>query len=255
MNKLLDLQEQFQNYLLNGQSNIKQGIVDSEKIPATLRLNIYLDAYRTRLLECLANNYPVFKNYVGSESFYEMGNDYLEKNPSSYRSIRWFGDNFSHYLKTQEKHALAELAEFEWGLTLAFDAADAPVLTIEEMAAISPDCWANMTFTPHPSLQQVHFYWNIVPIWQAVANEQQPENLIENTKSVSWVIWRSNYLSRFYSLTEDEAWAINAMLQGASFGEICAGLCEWFSEEEVGLQAASLLKSWIQSGLIAKIKL
>ncbi|ASQ45224.1 HvfC/BufC N-terminal domain-containing protein [Legionella clemsonensis] len=255
MNTLFHLQEMFQNYLLSGSKAIEQAVVDSEKVSAAKRLNIYRNAYYIRLLECLASNFPMLREYVGLEAFQEIGRAYLEKNPSSYRSIRWFGDSFSTYLKSIEEDCLAELAQFEWSLTLAFDAADARVVTIEEMANVAPEHWATMTFAPHPSLQQKHFYWNIVPIWQAIANDQPLPKPVKKAEAITWVVWRSNYRSRFYSLAEDECWAMRAMIQGANFGEICTGLGEWHDEEQVGMQAASLLKSWIQSELLSEIKL
>ncbi|CEK11447.1 HvfC/BufC N-terminal domain-containing protein [Legionella hackeliae] len=255
MNTLFSLQEMFQNYLLSDSKIIEQHIVNSEKISAAKRLDIYRDAYRIRLIECLASNYPTLKTYIGFKVFQTIGNAYLEKNPSSYRSIRWFGDNFSSFLKELAEDCLAELAQFEWCLSVAFDAADAKIVTMEEMTRVSPSSWANMRFLPHPSLQQECFYWNIVPIWQAIANQQTPPEPNKKLQPVSWVIWRSNYMSRFYSLAADESWALNAMIQGANFGEICAGLCEWHDEEQVGMQAASLLKGWIQSELLSEIKL
>lgn len=255
MNTLFHMQEMLQNYLLYGSRAIEEAIVDSDKIPVTRRLDIYRDAYQIRLLECLASNYSTLKHYIGFEAFQKMGRAYLEKNPSSYRSIRWFGDNFDTYLKTIGEDCLAELAQFEWSLALAFDAADTKIVTIEEIATVPPECWATMTFTPHPSLQQKHFYWNIVSIWQAITNDQTPPEPIKQPNATAWVVWRSNYLSRFYSLTKDECWAMQAIIQGANFGEICAGLCEWHDEQQVGMQAASLLKSWIQSELFSEITL
>ncbi|OCH98321.1 DUF2063 domain-containing protein [Legionella jamestowniensis] len=255
MNNLLHLQEMFQNYLLSGSSTIEQVIMGSEKVSATKRLAIYRDAYRIRLLECLANNYPILKRYIGLAAFQKMGLAYLEKNPSSYRSIRWFGDNFSVYLKSIGEDCLAELAQFEWSLALAFDAPDAPIVTIENVTTVNPECWATMTFIPHPSLQQKLFYWNIVPIWQAITNEQTPPEPIKQLEATAWAIWRSSYISRFSSLTADENWAMKAMIHGSNFGEICAGLCEWHREEQVGRHAASLLKGWIQSELLSEIKL
>ncbi|KTD24721.1 Uncharacterized protein conserved in bacteria [Legionella lansingensis] len=257
MTALLNLQNMFQAYLLNGQPTIENHVIHSAKVSAAKRLDIYGDAYRSRLLECLASNYPVFKRYIGPELFEEIGNTYIEQYPSSYRSIRWYGDNFSHYLEQNQPKThsyLAELAHFEWCLNLAFDAADADVLTVQEMAAVPPESWADMTFTLHPSLQQLNFFWNVAPIWQAVANEQVPDKPVRNAKQKSWGVWRSNYTSRFYSLADDEAWALAATMRGANFGEICTGLCEWLNEEEVGLRAASLLKGWIELGLITKIR-
>jgi hypothetical protein len=45
------------------------------------------------------------------------------------------------------------------------------------------------------------------------------------------------------------------MLCERSFGDICEGLCQWVSEEEAGQRAASLLKTWIQLGLLAEVVL
>ncbi len=40
--------------------------------------------------------------------------------------------------------------------------------------------------------------------------------------------------SQFVSLSLDEAWAIDAMINGANFGEICEGLCQWVDEKMQG---------------------
>lgn len=259
MTDLHCLQDRLQNYLLNGQIDIQTSIVASDKVPVAKRLSIYGDAYRLRLLEALASNYPIFKRHVGEDAYQKIGENYINKHPSCYRSIRWFGDKFAEYLagdETNNHPYLAELAQFEWHMTLAFDAADAKVVSLEDMATIPAESWATMQFLPHPSVHRLNFFWNVVPLWQALANDQPfTEKLVNNSKQLPWVVWRNGYTIRFYALSEDEAWALDALLQGLSFSELCAGLCEWIEEQDVGMRAASLLKNWIQSGLLAEIKL
>lgn len=256
MPDLLNLQCQFQNYLLANQMAVQQSIVNTEKVSALKRLNIYQDAYRARLLETLASNYPILNRYLGCQAFQKIGDAYIDQYPSPFRSIRWFGDKLPDYLKEDEENSypyLSELAQFEWTLTLAFDAADEELVALEQMATIPPESWAKMRFITHPSVHCMHFNWNIVAIWQALSKEETPPDPVKSEQPMPWLIWRYDYKSRFSSLVEDEAWAINTLQQGASFGELCAGLCEWVSEEEVGLRAASLLKGWIQSDLLTKI--
>ncbi|RMX20907.1 DUF2063 domain-containing protein [Legionella jordanis] len=256
MNELGRLQESFQAYLMTGEKfALSQAIVDSGMITVAKRLDIYRDAYRSRLIECLSSNYPVCRQYFGDEQFLQLAHSYIDAYPSFFRSIRWYGDCLSTHLaeySSTQPHWV-ELAQFEWQLNLAFDATDASVLSIDHMTAIQPEHWAEMTFSPHPSLHLLKFAWNTVAIWQAIANNKQPEPVQKNNKSTTWVIWRHNYSSRFYCLAEDESWALNALVKGANFAEICAGLNEWMSEEEVGLRAASLLKGWIQSGLLSRV--
>ncbi|WP_028387941.1 DNA-binding domain-containing protein [Legionella fairfieldensis] len=255
MRGLLSLQHQFQDYLLNGQRNIEEDIVRSEKLSVDQRLGIYLDAYRCRLLDALAHNFPVLNTYLGGDEFQRLGNNYIDQYPSSYRSIRWYGDAFASYLcNDKTRPYLAELAEFEWKMTLAFDAADCEVLTIEQMATIPPESWATTRFIFHPSVQRMNFFWNSVELWQSISEKQTV--LLPSPKSslASWVLWRRDYINHFYTLVEEEVWALDTLIQGSTFAKLCAGLCKWLNEEDVGLRAASLLKGWIQSGLITAIK-
>jgi hypothetical protein len=253
MSKLQSLQNQFQNYLLKDQPEIQKSIVHTEKVSVNQRLFIYLDGYRCRLIDSLASNFPIISTYLGFDEFRALSSDYIAKYPSTYRSIRWFGDTFADFLKENGQTYLAELAEFEWKMTLAFDAADEEALKVEEMAAVPPDAWANVRFKPHASLQLMNFSWNTVQIWEAISHEKKPPKP-KKYKPVTWALWRKDYLNRFYSLAEDEAWALEALSKGATFAELCEGLCNWFEEQEVGMRAASLLKGWIESGLIAGIE-
>ncbi|ARG98123.1 HvfC/BufC N-terminal domain-containing protein [Legionella micdadei] len=253
MTDLPSLQNQFQAYLLKGQAEIGQSIVSTEKVPTAQRLAIYLDSYHYRLLEALGSNFPILENYLGREEFYKLGENYIANHPSPYRSIRWYGDRFADYLKEHREPYLAELAEFEWKMTLSFDAADDAVLQIEQMAVIPQNTWPDIRFKPHASLQRMDFAWNTVKIWEAVANNQSPEAPTKNSSIMHWVLWRNEYINRFYSLGKDEAWALDALIKGSTFSELCEGLCEWLDESEVGMRAASLLKGWIQSGLLAEI--
>lgn len=260
MTDLHHLQDSLQNYLLKNPSDIQAAIVTSNKVPAAKRLAIYGEAYRLRLLEALATNYPILKHHLGDDAFQKIGENYIHSHPSCYRSIRWFGDKFAEYLagdKNNHYPYLAELAQFEWHMALAFDAADTRLIRIEDMATLPPESWPTMQFLTHPSLHRLNFFWNVVSLWQALANEEPftEKELVMNSNPLPWVVWRNEYTIRFYSLAEDEAWALDALIQGLSFGELCAGLCEWVEEQEVGMRAASLLKGWIQSGLLAEIKL
>ena len=219
---------------------------------------IYSQAYQSRLVDALASNFPVLHAYLGAEDFEKLAVNYIEQIPSHFRSIRWYGDQLSEFLAQQsryKKHAhLSELALFEWAQTLVFDAADHPALQLDEVAKIKPEGWANMRFKIHPALQRINLQWNVVQIWQAITDQQPLVKPTKNADSVPWILWRQDLINRFCSLNESEAWAIDAVIKQFTFGAICEGLCQWMQEEEAGLHAASLLKSWIASGLLAGVE-
>lgn len=257
MSNLLDLQNKFQHYLLSGEIDFKKQIVETEKVPSEIRLAIYGNAYHSRLVDALATNYPALYIYLGTDMFAKLAADYIESNPSCFRSIRWFGDQLANFIDRQEEYKqfpyLVELAEFEWNMTLVFDAEDNIVLKLDDVARIPPDEWCEMKFRVHPSVKRLNLFWNVIPICEALLEDQTPDEPIKNLSMIPWLLWRKNYVNHYKSLADDEAWAIDAVFNNASFGEICEGLCEWVSEEEAGLRAASLLKAWIEAELLVEI--
>lgn len=256
MTQLLRLQEQFQKFLLSGDAEISEAIMQTKTVPVDTRLSIYRDAYGLRLVESLTTNYPFLYAYLGTEEFNKLAHAYIIAHPSAYRSIRWFGDVFADFVKKHYPNNphLAELADFEWKMTLAFDAADAAVVRVEDMAAVPAEAWANLQFTLHPSVQRINYFWNAISLWQALAHDEALPALQQNSVPTAWILWRSpTYLIQFYSLAQEEAWAVDALLQGVSFGEFCEGLCQWLTPEEVGIRAASYLKGWIQQGMVSQL--
>lgn len=254
MTDLMQMQNQFQNFLISGHTEIETSIVSTEKVSVDTRLDIYRQAYQIRLVDCLASNFPSLRIYLGDEELNKLGNAYLKAHPSNFRSIRWFGDMLPDFITTNydEEYAyLAELADFEWKMTLAFDAVDDVILSIEDMAVISPEAWADLRFSLHSSVQRMNYFWNVAPIWQTLINDQDLPEWNKNDTAVPWILWRApNYTIQFYSLSEEEAWALDAIKNGLSFAQLCEGLCHWLDEKDVGMRAATYLKGWIQKGML-----
>ena len=256
MTTLVNLERQFQSYLLHSNQDIFQHVVSTSKIPADIRLAIYENAYRARLHEALVTNYPVLQNHLGSDPFEELSYAYIDENPSQYRSIRWFGDQLAHYLQHHRHYKeytyLAELAAFEWTMALVFDAADCDVLQLEDMQHIAPNDWSTMRLSVHPSLHRLSLSSNVVQLWQAFNENMTPLEPSSSATKTEWVLWRKDLISQYSSIAKDEAWAIDAIISHLTFGELCEGLCQWVDEEDAGMRAASLLKGWITAGLLIK---
>lgn len=258
MKDLSGIQTDFQGYLFKGIIDIEQSVVGTHLVSAQTRLSVYRDAYQTRLIDALASNFPVLKTYMGDEDFQRIGLEYVDLHPSTSRSIRWYGSQMAAYLTnnyrgTIESQLLSELAEFEWAMTLTFDAADAPIFQLSQMMGIPPESWGTMRLKLHPSVQRISLLWDVVTLWEAITHNQPITKPLKNSAPYSWVLWRYDNMNRFYCLSQDESYALDTALKERTFGELCEGLCQWHKEEEVGLRAASLLKQWIQSGLITDI--
>ena len=259
MNNLRELQECFQDHLLHQGDRIVDRIISTKKASAATRLAIYSEAYRLRLLEALKKDYPALNKLMGDEQFEELGRAYIEAYPSRSRSVRWFGATMPKYLRStatyESQHILTEMAAFEWTLAEVFDAEDSIVVAAEQVAAIPPERWPEMRLMLHPTLRRLNLQWNVVPIWKAIKKNDAPDPPQAAESPLAWLIWRKEMETLFRSLEGDEAWAIDAVIDRATFGSICVGLCRWVGDDRAATRAASLLKGWVTTGLITRIDL
>jgi hypothetical protein len=257
MKQLAAIEAQFQDHVLAEDPAIAGEIDGGSAEFRDTRLSIYRDAYRMRLTEVIRNDYEVLHAYLGDELFNDLAADYIAAHPSTFRNVRWFGGEMAHFLGAAPRYAehpeLAELARFEWALGRAFDAPDGEAVRFEEVAAVAPQAWAELRFRAHPSVRTLTLHTNAVAIWKDIGAETAPCPAEILAEPVAWAIWRKRHSPFFRSLPSDEAWALNAMLSLAGFGEICTGLCEWVPPEDAAARAASLLRGWVDEGWIAQL--
>ncbi len=254
MNELVKIQQNFQSFLMGNSHDIIADITETKTIPIATRLAIYQEAYELRLIECLAYNYPGLQQFIGSPQFADVGRAYLKRYPSSFRSIRWFGHKLPQFLHEKYSIQWAEMADFEWKMALSFDAENSTVLTIEQLAAIESQQWAKMQLLVHPCVYHAAFNWNTVDTWhKAMQQESAPPRRLAATEY--YLIWRKNYAPSYAPLTAIEYWLFSECLNHARFAEICEGLCQWYAEEEVALQAVIIIKKWIHAGAFCRLQL
>ena len=259
MKHLRQLQEKFQSYLLRPDNSMDRLISSSERVAAQVRLTIYADAYRLRLLEALDTDFPGLHSLAGDEEFDRLGRAYIDAHPSGHFSLRWYGNHLTEFLCStapwRDHPVLAEMAAFEWAMSLAFDAANDGAITLEDVAAIAPDAWGDMRLQPHASVQRVDLLWNVPLFWKAVEADSELEAPQAGEHPVGWVIWRQGLNTHYRSLTVDEAWALDGLLAGQDFASLCEGLCEWVDPDNAAAHAAGLLRRWVQDGMVRGISL
>jgi hypothetical protein len=252
-------QQAFQDHLLRAGGAAEELVLADGQADAATRLGVYADAYRLRLLEVLGKDYPTLRAVAGEESFEHIGRAYIEAHPSDTPSVRWFGRHLPEFLARSPGDAshelLAELAAFEWSQGTVFDAPEAPALDLAAVAAVPPESWPRMRLLTQPALRRLDLRWNAAALFQAQDAQQELPEPRRAEESVPWLLWRDAALDlRWRSLGQDEAAALDAVLAGAGFGEICERLCEWVEAGEAAMHAAALLKRWIFDGLVTELE-
>jgi len=254
-NSLAELQRDFQRHVMHGHERIVDAVDGSPNVPATLRLSIYSDAYRLRLTEALASTLPRLQQLLGKERFADIAREYIELYPSSYPSIRWFGDRMPQLLQKSfpEQPWLVELARWEWSVAAAFDGADAEPVGIEALAVIAPEQWPTLTFRFHPTVQVLAMRTNAPALFKALSADDPPPECIALDDAQSWLIWREGLKTQYRSLGPDEVAALEVMRNGGSFEMLCDALCAWHDADAVPAQAAGLLKRWVVEQMIVGV--
>jgi hypothetical protein len=263
--KLAELEHAVQRHVLDGGA-LPAALAAAVAPPAEARWDIYVEAYRLRLTEALATQYPALATRVGREAFAERMRDFITATPSVHRSIRDYGRELAEHLAAgaadAEDEMRAELAAFEWRLAAAFDAAAATATGPADLAGVVPGDWPELRFRGVPSLARLATRTNAVSVWRAAkaaleaGTDGTPLAAPAAVRGarVEWLIVRPGLETEFRSLPADEAAALDRLLAGASFGELCASLAA--SAADAGAAAACAagwLKGWLLGGALQRV--
>jgi hypothetical protein len=198
------VQGDFQEYLLRGSQALTRHVQGSARVPLATRLGIYAGAYRSRLAEALAANFPALAALLGADEFRELAWRYIAAHDSPFFSIRYYGHELAQFLGAHEDYAevplLSELARWEWTVAGVFDAADAPLLTHAALTQLAPERWARLRFSVHPSVARMELAWNVPQQWRALTGDTERPEVTLNPEPVSWVLWRQELNSYYRSL-------------------------------------------------------
>ena len=194
MSNLQETLESLQNYVLEESADIHADIAVPPQGDVQGRLNVYRNAYYIRLTEMLEADFPNLQQLVGEEKFKKIAHDYIDAYPSSHFSVRYFGRNFSEFLSTyvRAEPIYKELAAFEWALGIALDAANADVISMNDLQKIPPESWGEMQLITHPSAVIYLFQYNVIEIWQALNAEKPVPQVSYFEEPEHWLIWRKD---------------------------------------------------------------
>jgi len=218
------------------------------------RIEVYAEAYSSRLLEVLREDYPRVAKALG-ERFPAIMREYVREHPSKNPSLRHFGRHVPRFLAARG-HAdfppwLSDLAQLEWARVEAFDAADRAPMTLEELHAVPGDDWPRLRLELVPSVRTLVLSWPADEVWTAL--EDNAEVGRTDPRKTVVAVWRNGFVVRHRACDAAEARAIAGMALQAPFAEICEAMVE-SDDADVGsaaLRAVRLLRQWVVDGWIA----
>jgi hypothetical protein len=128
-------------------------IAPNSRLTAFERLEIYNRQYWYRVLDALAEDYPVLRAVVGSAAFHQLSIEYLAAHPSRSFTLRNLGSRLGEWLADNPKFAgrrqrlALDVVRIEWAFVEAFDNAERTPLTLDQIATL--DAGSLLGLQPH----------------------------------------------------------------------------------------------------------
>jgi hypothetical protein len=250
-------QSDFQRGILTGDDSVLTEILDSPREKREVLFGVYKHAYGSRLVQAMRSEHQLLHGYLGDEMFDAMGHAYVAANPSQHPNLRWFSKTLPDFLKSAEPYRdhpeLSDLAALEKALNDAFDAEDAPVLALAEMAGIAPQAWADLKFQSHSGASRLDLSTNASAIWLALKGDETPPDAVALEQPCRLLIWRQDVTPMFRELGAEEAMMWDEAAGGIPFGVLCSMLATYDDPDGAAARGAGYLHGWVTAGLLTGV--
>ncbi|MET0593034.1 MAG: DNA-binding domain-containing protein [Polyangiaceae bacterium] len=250
---------------LHGAKNAELGVsladaervlLPSSRLTGLARVAIYGDAYRARLVECLADDYPALQYALGHHEFEALCLRYIARHPSQSPNLNAFGRHMAAFCRTEESPARlfeGDLAALEWAMVEVLHAAQPEKLDLATLATVPPERWGGARFSPGGAVRVLEFAYPVNAFFQAFRTDNEP-TVPEPAWSATAVfrdgttIWRMD-LSR----------AMHALLTMLSGGTPLGAALDLLASsghitEEEGAQVMVWFRDWVSHGFFAGIE-
>jgi len=252
---LRELQHLFWHSLVDapGDSGIAPDLAAAVEPSSTLdsaaRIRVYADAYFSRLLNVLREDFPRLSTLLGPERFEELARAYLRSHPSGHPSVRHLGRAMAGFVerRTDLPPYLADLARLEWARIEVFDAADTVPLTADALRAVRAEDWPHIYLIPIPALQVFRASWPVHELWagaDAVCLAPAPTAIR---------VWRTGDRTVFHAAMDPRGTeALRRLIAGAPFVVVCEAFAD-VPPREAAEEMTALLARWVEDGIIARV--
>lgn len=178
MPALRELQSAFGAFLLSAAEDAVLPHIAEDGFAAEERVRIYRNGCRSTLIAALRLTYPAVERLVGRDFFDAAAGAFALAHPPASGYLNEYGADFAGFLAGFEPAApvfyLPDVARFEWALSVAANAPDAPFLEPAALAAVDPADHAVLRLEPHPTVRLVLLAFPADRIADAVIAGDEP---------------------------------------------------------------------------------
>jgi uncharacterized protein (UPF0276 family) len=216
------------------------------------QLAVYVNAYRYRLDDVTAEDYPVLKFALGEDAFDVLLKDFVNTAHSEHFNIAHYAAMLPEYMKQRGENAFAiEIAILENAISQLADFPETTPLAPEHLAGLDPERFMEMCLHPRAALQLFAFDYPVNAFYRAVKEEQSPA--IPEPQKIYLAVFRHDDVMWRMELDKNEYQLLQKLFAGEPIGTALEALHneQNLSEEELMANLSEWFGRWMRNGLLA----
>jgi hypothetical protein len=162
---LAEIQKKFRTAVLSADDALVAELVNAPE-----RVSVYRNTVQASLVDVLATAFPVTQRIVGETFFAHLATRFVMAAPPRVPHLSLYGDGFADFIAredvAQRLPYLPDVARLEWARGESYFAADAPILDLAQLAALSPDDMDHIVLRLHPATRLISSTFPIYRIWE-----------------------------------------------------------------------------------------
>jgi hypothetical protein len=246
-------------------------IVPSRALDSASRLEIYVDAYHERLMECLRVEFEATRVAVGEDVFNALAFGYLQHYPSQSYTLNRLGERFARFLAESQLHAQAappeagptwpqfvvELAQLERLTRDVFDAVGVegqPPFDAGRLAELSADEWNRVRLVTPACLRLARYDHPVHTFALAVREGETP--VAPAPKATRLALNRRDYRVERFPQSAAQFELLSAVVAGSTLGESLRRLTEQSAlvPDDLPLNLRRWFADWIRAGFFCDLE-
>lgn len=235
-----------------GAGGLDTVVLGDDRLSAEARVDIYANMYFYRILDALKEDFPATLAVLGDDNFHNLVTAYILEYPPTDPSISQCGRFLADYLRDHPMRErtpfVADLAKLERSIVEVFQGPDIPALEADALRVIAPQDWPALKLRLQPAAQILALEWRVSEMLRAV--EDHREWKAAEPDAVKVLVWRSNARVFHRDLENLEAGALEAILRGATFAEICDIVASSAGNEDSVAVINRMLARWLSDSLL-----
>lgn len=211
------------------------------------QLQVYINAYRWRLKDVVAQDYDALAQYMGQSAFASLLGAFVEEEVSTDFNIARYGAKLPAFIsKTLGQGTFAhELSVLENAIAQLSDKDETHPLESAHLTNVTPQDFVEMRLYPRKALELFAFEWDVHTYFSAFV-EKRPLPDPAQTPTYLAVFRHGGDMWRL-PLERDEFALLSTLFEGKTVGQALDALPEDFPQEKVSVW----FSRWITNGLLA----